>query len=456
MTTSALTAISPIDGRYHQKTKALQPLLSEYGLMKHRLMVEVEWLIALSDETGIPEVPSFSADAIDHLKSMVRNFSKDDAKTIKDIEQTTNHDVKAIEYFLKQQIQTHDELSAYQEFVHFACTSADINNLAYALMLKETRSNVIAPLLQQLSDAFKQQATQYADVAMLARTHGQAATPTTMGKEFANYASRFKKATALFNAATIEGKINGAVGNFNAHSVTYPDVDWPQFSQRFVEHLGLSYNGYTAQIEPHDYIASLFDSLVRANTILIDFNRDIWTYISLGYFSQKTVAGEVGSSTMPHKVNPIQFENSEGNLIFANAILRCLANELPTSRLQRDLVDSTLLRNIGVGVAHSLIAYQSTLAGVEKLAINKEKISDDLNNNWEVLGEAIQTIMRRYGIEQPYEKLKALTRGKKVDAEAIKEFVEDLALPNDAKAILLELTPNNYIGLADKLASKLE
>jgi adenylosuccinate lyase len=449
---TSLTAISPIDGRYARRTAKLGPILSEYGLFKARLQVEVQWLIALSHAKEINEVAPFSVNAEQFLISIVDNFDLEGAEQIKNIEKTTNHDVKAVEYYLKQQLDALPEVAAYKEFVHFACTSADINNLAYALMLKEVRQSVLMPQMQQIINDLSRLAKTYAAQPMLARTHGQAATPTTMGKEFANYVQRLRNVLEQFSTLPIRGKINGAVGNFNAHIVTYPNMDWPAFSEQFVTKLGLSYNAYTAQIEQHDYIAQLFNQLALFNTVLVDFNRDIWGYISLGYFKQKTIAGEIGSSTMPHKVNPIDFENAEGNCLFANAILQFLASELPTSRWQRDLVDSTLMRNMGVGIAHSDIAYQSCLRGVSKLEINPERLQADLDNNWEVLAEAIQTIMRRYDVAEPYEKLKALTRGKKVNSQVMREFVQTLEIPAEAKAQLLELTPENYIGLAASLA----
>lgn len=454
MELNALTAISPVDGRYSSKTSTLQPILSEYGLIRARLEVEIRWLIALAQNQDIKECPAMSDKALDFLESIVNNFTLEQAQQVKQIEKTTNHDVKAVEYFLKQQLDAIPEFAVYKEFVHFACTSADINNLAYGLMLKQAMGKVLLPMLEQVFSAINQLAKQHAHQAMLGRTHGQAATPTTMGKEMANFAARLQRTIEQVSNVAILGKMNGAVGNFNAHIIAYPEIDWPAFSQQFVEHLGLTYNHHTAQIENHDYIAHLFHNIVRFNTILIDFNRDIWGYISLGYFKQKTIDGEVGSSTMPHKVNPIDFENSEGNLLFANACMNFLAGQLPTSRWQRDLVDSTLMRNIGVGLAHSYIAYSSTLRGIDKLEINTEKLQHDLTNSWEVLAEPIQTIMRRYGVEEPYEKLKALTRGKKIDANTIKIFVEQLDIPEQAKEVLLQLTPEKYTGLAESLAKQ--
>jgi adenylosuccinate lyase len=452
MELNTLTALSPVDGRYFTKTSALQPLLSEFGLMKARLTIEIRWLIHLSNIVEIKELQPLSSTAIDFLQAIISNFDLDAAQQIKEIESTTNHDVKAVEYFLKQQLDSFPELAPYKEFTHFACTSADINNLSYALMLKETRSRVLLPVMSDLIKQIKNLAHTYAEQPMLARTHGQAATPTTMGKEMANYVARLERIYTQFCNLPIRGKMNGAVGNFNAHVITYPSVDWPKISDNFIEALEIEPNRYTAQIEQHDYIAQLFQAISLFNTILVDFNRDIWGYISLAYFKQKTIEGEVGSSTMPHKVNPIDFENSEGNLLFANAVLQFLAGQLPTSRWQRDLVDSTLMRNIGIGLAHSLLAYQSCLRGISKLELNTERLREDLNNNWEVLGEAIQTVMRRYGVPEPYEKLKALTRGKKINADDIKNFVNGLAIPDDAKNLLNQLTPETYIGLAAKLA----
>ncbi|MDT4288120.1 adenylosuccinate lyase [Methylomonas sp. MO1] len=449
-----LTAISPIDGRYAGKVDALRPIFSEYGLIRYRVKVEVRWLQALAAEAKIVEVPALSADAIAVLNGIVSNFSEADAQAVKDIEKTTNHDVKAVEYFLKEKIKGNAELHAVNEFIHFACTSEDINNLSYALMLKEGRSLILAEIDATI-DAIKKLALASADQPMLSRTHGQSATPTTVGKEFANVVARIQRQREQLAKVELLGKINGAVGNYNAHSVAYPDVDWAQFSQNFVESLGLAFNPYTIQIEPHDYMAEFFHALSRFNTILLDFDRDVWGYISLGYFKQKTVAGEVGSSTMPHKVNPIDFENSEGNLGLANAIFGFLADKLPVSRWQRDLTDSTVLRNIGVGIAHTSIAIQSTLKGISKLEINPALIDQDLDQNWEVLAEPIQTVMRRYGIEKPYEKLKELTRGNRVTGEGMRAFVEKLEIPTQAKAELLALTPHSYTGYAADLAKKI-
>jgi len=455
MDLTPLTAISPIDGRYGDKTEALRPLFSEYGLIRHRVLVEVRWLIALSEEPGIPELPPFSAHARHVLERIVEHFDEKDARRVKNIERTTNHDVKAVEYFLKEKIAGNTELEAAAEFIHFACTSEDINNLAYALMLREGRAQVILPLLDELIDALRELAHRHADQPMLSRTHGQTASPTTLGKEMANFAYRLKRQREQLTAVPMLGKINGAVGNFNAHMVAYPDVDWLAFAERFVTGLGLDWNPYTIQIEPHDYMAELFQALIRINNILIDFDRDVWGYISLGYFKQKTVAGEVGSSTMPHKVNPIDFENSEGNLGLANALFEHLAGKLPISRWQRDLTDSTVLRNLGVGFAHSVIAYQSTLKGISKLEANPQRLEEDLDAAWEVLAEAIQTVMRRYGIPEPYEKLKAFTRGKAIDRAALAGFVEGLNLPAAVKEQLLALTPRSYVGNAPEQARRI-
>ena len=451
-----LTNLSPIDGRYASKGDALRPLLSEFGLIRFRVEVEIKWLLALSEEPHIPEVPPFSAEAKRHLLLIADEFGVKDAERVKAIEATTNHDVKAVEYFLKERIQSVPELLAVSEFIHFACTSEDINNLAYALMVKTARAEVILPLMEQLVSSLKDRAIQYADEPMLSRTHGQPATPSTMGKEWANVVARLERQIAQFKGVPLLGKINGAVGNYNAHAVAYPEVNWPAFSERFVQSLGLNFNAYTTQIEPHDYLAELFHALIRFNTILIDFDRDIWGYISIGFFRQKTIAGEVGSSTMPHKVNPIDFENSEGNLGLANALLTHLAEKLPISRWQRDLTDSTVLRNIGVGLAYTVIAIESTLKGVSKLELNAEVLGQDLAANPEVLAEPIQTVMRRYGIEKPYEKLKELTRGQRIDAERLKVFIEQLELPQEAKQRLLALSPRSYTGYAETLAKKVE
>jgi adenylosuccinate lyase len=448
----SLFSLSPVDGRYADKVDALRPLLSEFGLMHFRVLVEVRWLQALSKEPAIPEVPEFSAAARQFLDNIAASFSTEHAQRIKAMEATTNHDVKAIEYFLKEQIANLPELTAVGEFIHFACTSEDINNLSYSLMLKTARDSVLLPEMAKIIDAVKTLAHAYADQPMLSRTHGQPATPTTVGKEFANVAARLQRQYERLAAVSLPGKINGAVGNYNAHVLAYPDVDWPAFAQRFVEALGLDFNPYTTQIEPHDGLAEFFHTLSRFNTVLLDFDRDVWGYISLGFFRQKTVAGEVGSSTMPHKVNPIDFENSEGNLGVANALMGHLAEKLPLSRWQRDLTDSTVLRNIGVGLAHTVIALQSTLKGLSKLQINSDALEADLKANWEVLAEPIQTVMRRYGIEKPYEKLKDLTRGQRLESEAIRGFIENLTLPREAKDRLLALTPRTYTGVAERLS----
>ncbi|SJM92612.1 adenylosuccinate lyase [Crenothrix polyspora] len=454
MTHFALTAISPIDGRYASKVADLQPIFSEYGLIRLRVTVEVRWLQALAKHTLITEVKAFSETANQLLDTIVTDFSEAEAQRVKDIEKTTNHDVKAMEYFLKEKIAGNAELEQVNEFIHFACTSEDINNLSYALMLKEGRE-VIATQISACIDAIKKIALETADQPMLSRTHGQSATPTTVGKEFANVAARMQRQYAQLHSVELLGKINGAVGNYNAHSVAYPDVDWEAFAKNFVESLGLTFNPYTIQIEPHDYIAEYFHALSRFNTILLDFDRDVWGYISLGYFKQRTVAGEVGSSTMPHKVNPIDFENSEGNLGLANALFGFLAEKLPVSRWQRDLTDSTVLRNIGVGIAHTSIAIQASLKGISKLQLNVEAIEADLDRNWEVLAEPIQTVMRRYGIEKPYEKLKDLTRGEKLTPEQMRVFINDLDIPVAAKTDLLTLSPRTYIGYAKKLANQI-
>lgn len=455
MELSALTAVSPIDGRYGDKCTALRPIFSEYGLLRFRVEVEVRWLQQLASHPGIPEVPAFSASANAALNDIVTNFNEEDAGRIKAIERTTNHDVKAVEYFLKEKVADNSELAAVSEFIHFACTSEDINNNSHGLMLKEARESVILPYCEKLVAEMKRLAEEYRDIPLLSRTHGQPASPTTMGKEMANVAYRLERQVKQIKAVEILGKINGAVGNYNAHISAYPDVDWHQLSEQFVTGLGLTWNPYTTQIEPHDYIAELFDAIARFNTILIDFDRDIWGYICLGHFKQRTIAGEIGSSTMPHKVNPIDFENSEGNLGLANALFDHLAAKLPVSRWQRDLTDSTVLRNLGVAVGYSLIAYQATLKGISKLEANVNNMAADLDSNWEVLAEPIQTVMRRYGIEKPYEKLKELTRGRRVDAEGMRQFIDTLALPDDVKVELKKLTPANYIGRAVKLVDEL-
>ena len=448
MQLESLTAISPIDGRYAAKTEPLREIFSEYGLIRHRVIVEVRWLQALSKNPEIVEVPIFSAAADSALNNIVTQFDPVQASRIKEIERTTNHDVKAVEYFLKEQVAGNSELNAVAEFIHFACTSEDINNLSHALMLKAGREQVLLPRVNEILQLITTLAHTQADTPMMSRTHGQPASPTTLGKEFANVAYRLQRQIKQIEAIELMGKMNGAVGNYNAHISAYPDCDWPAIARQFVESMGLVWNPYTTQIEPHDYIAELFDAQTRLNTILIDLSRDIWSYISIGYFKQRTIAGEVGSSTMPHKVNPIDFENAEGNLGIANAILHHLAQKLPISRWQRDLTDSTVLRNLGTGFGHVLIALDSLQRGLGKLEINANAMAADLDNNWEVLAEPIQTVMRRYGIDQPYEKLKALTRGQKIDAAAIREFVETLDLPDAAKRELIALTPASYIGNA--------
>jgi adenylosuccinate lyase len=452
---SALTAISPIDGRYGTKTERLRTVFSEYGLIRYRVMVEVRWLQHLAANNQITEVAAFSPEADAALNALVDNFTVEQALRIKEIERTTNHDVKAVEYLIKETIADNPELNAVSEFVHFACTSEDINNLSHALMLKEGRDQVMVPALQQIADTLTAMAHEFADVPMLSRTHGQTASPTTVGKEFANVAYRLKRQISLISAVPMLGKINGAVGNYNAHISAYPEIDWAQNAKQFIEQLDLELNPYTTQIEPHDYMAELFDGLARANTILIDFSRDIWGYISMGYFKQKTIAGEVGSSTMPHKVNPIDFENAEGNMGLANAIYGHLAAKLPVSRWQRDLTDSTVLRNMGVGLGYSMIACASLNKGMGKLQLNSERLAADLDASWEVLAEPIQTVMRRYGIEEPYEKLKALTRGNVMDQATIQAFIDALDMPEQAKTELKKLTPALYTGNAGQQAQDL-
>ncbi|MCP5122292.1 MAG: adenylosuccinate lyase [Pseudomonadales bacterium] len=448
MKLSALSAVSPIDGRYGSKTELLREVFSEYGLIKRRVLVEIRWLQCLAAHEGVPEVPSLSKAATRALNNIADKFSEVDARRIKDIEATTNHDVKAVEYFIKERFDGNRELKAIAEFVHFACTSEDINNLSHALMLRDGLRDVLLPAMNEIADQLASLARDSAAAAMLSRTHGQTASPTTMGKEIANVVARLRRQLEQLERVQFLGKINGAVGNYNAHLSAYPDVDWQANAEAFVTSLGLTWNPYTTQIEPHDYMAELFDALARYNTILIDFNRDIWGYISLGYFRQRTVAGEVGSSTMPHKVNPIDFENAEGNLGLANAVLQHMSAKLPVSRWQRDLTDSTVLRNMGVGAAYSLIAYQSALKGIGKLELNAARLAHDLADSWEVLAEPIQTVMRRYGIEKPYEKLKELTRGQDMTEEVIHEFVSRLDLPEQARKELLALTPAAYIGNA--------
>jgi adenylosuccinate lyase len=445
---NALTAISPLDGRYRNKSASLADYFSEYALIRYRVLVEVRWLQCLAANPGIPELANFNTEENTVLNELVDNFDLGDAEAVKTIESTTNHDVKAVEYFIKEKLQGNESLTNRLEFVHFACTSEDINNLAYALMLKEGRSSVMIPAMEQLITALADLATEFADQPMLSRTHGQPASPTTIGKEIANVVYRLRRQLTQFESTPILGKINGAVGNYNAHLCAYPFVDWSVTAQQFVESLGLDWNPFTTQIEPHDYIAETFDALCRFNTVLLDFDRDIWGYISLGYFKQRTVAGEVGSSTMPHKVNPIDFENSEGNLGLSNALMNHMSAKLPISRWQRDLTDSTVLRNIGTGFAYALIAYQATLKGVSKLELNRAAVDADIDQCWEVLAEPIQTVMRRYSVPEPYEKLKALTRGKGITESALREFVSKLDIPDDAKRELLALTPRNYTGNA--------
>ncbi len=448
MELDTLTALAPIDGRYADKTETLRPLLSEYGLIRHRVVVEVRWLQALAAEPQITEVPELSAEATDFLDGLIAGFNVEQARRIKQIEATTNHDVKAVEYFLKERLAEHAELAERAEFVHFACTSEDINNLAWACMLRATRDDVLLPALDRVIEQLRVLAHEHAELPMLSRTHGQTASPTTLGKEIANVVHRLREQRAHLAAVTPLGKINGAVGNFNAHQVAYPEVDWPAVSQRYVERLGLDWNPYTTQIEPHDWIAELFDAQNRINTVLLDLARDVWGYISLGYFGQRVVAGEVGSSTMPHKVNPIDFENAEGNLGVATALFEHLARKLPVSRWQRDLSDSTALRTISLGMGHVLIALRSLEKGLGKLEANPARLDADLQAAWEVLAEPIQTVMRRYGAEEPYEQLKALTRGRQIDEAAVRAFIDSLDLPEVAKAQLRELTPQTYIGNA--------
>ena len=455
MKLSNLTAISPVDGRYACKTEDLRSVFSEYALIKQRVLVEVCWLIFLAKNDDIKEIPTLSIEASTTLNSLYSNFSIQDATRIKEIEKTTNHDVKAVEYFIKEKISENNELLKISEFVHFACTSEDINNLSYALMLKNGRDDFLIPYGEKIILKISDLAREYADIPMLSHTHGQPASTTTVGKELANTAFRLKRQILQIKNISLLGKINGAVGNYNAHLVAYPDINWEANAEQFVNELGLDWNPFTTQIEPHDFIAELFNAICRFNNILIDFNRDIWGYISLGYFKQKTIAGEIGSSTMPHKVNPIDFENSEGNLGLANALFSHLAQKLPISRWQRDLTDSTVLRNMGVGFGYSQIAYKATIKGIDKLEINQQLISDELNYNWEILAEPIQTVMRRYGISEPYEKLKALTRGKNIDNILLLDFIESLEIPEEAKERLRTLSPSNYTGNAANQAKKI-
>lgn len=455
MELSALTAISPVDGRYGSKASELREFFSEYGLIKFRVTVEVRWLQKLAATAAITEVPALSDSANALLNSIVDNFSLADAQRVKDIERTTNHDVKAVEYLLKEKVANHAELAAVSEFIHFACTSEDINNLSHGLMLGAARDQVLLPLCDQLLSEIKTLAQKYKAIPMMARTHGQPASPTTLGKEMANVYMRLKRQREQIAKVELLGKINGAVGNYNAHLSAYPNLNWHQFAEEFVTSLGLSWNPYTTQIEPHDYIAELFDAIARFNTILLDFDRDVWGYIALGHFKQRTIAGEIGSSTMPHKVNPIDFENSEGNLGLANAIFQHLSSKLPVSRWQRDLTDSTVLRNLGVGFAYTVIAYHASLKGISKLEVNEANLLSELDQNWELLAEPVQTVMRKYGIEQPYEKLKELTRGKRITPQDLAVFIDKLELPEQVKTELKALRPDNYIGAAVELVDLL-
>jgi adenylosuccinate lyase len=452
MTPSALTALSPLDGRYAAKAEPLRQIFSEYGLIQRRVLVEVRWLIALSEKAQVIEVPALDVAARNHLLALANNFTLEDAQRVKDIERTTNHDVKAVEYFLKERIGAHAQLAPAMEFIHFACTSEDINNLSYALMLKDARERVLLPTMDKLLATLRQMAKAFASHSMLSRTHGQTATPTTLGKEIANVFARLKRQRKQLVEVELLGKFNGAVGNYNAHAIAYPEIDWPQLARQFVESLGLTFNPHTTQIEPHDGIAEISDVARRINTILIDFCRDVWGYISLGYFRQSVSAGETGSSTMPHKVNPIDFENAEGNFGIANALFAHFAEKLPISRWQRDLTDSTVLRTLGVAFGHMLVALDSLGRGLAKLSADPARLAADLDNSWEVLAEAVQTVMRRYGLPAPYEQLKALTRGQGISREALQQFVAGLDLPADAKQRLLALTPDSYIGLAEALA----
>ena len=455
MTLSALTALSPLDGRYAPKVAALRPLLSEFGLMHRRVQVEVEWFIALSD-AGLPEFAPLSEAARGYLRGLVARFAEADAQAIKDIEKTTNHDVKAVEYWIKSKFDGHTELQKASEFVHFACTSEDINNTSHGLMLKAARQEVLLPTIDGLIQTLRGMAHQMAALPMLSRTHGQTASPTTVGKEIANVVARLVNARERIAAVKLLAKMNGAVGNYNAHLSAYPEKDWEAFSQSVIENqLGLTFNPYTIQIEPHDYMAELFDAVTRTNTILIDWSRDVWGYISLGYFKQRTKAGEIGSSTMPHKVNPIDFENAEGNLGLANALLTHLSQKLPISRWQRDLTDSTVLRNMGVALGYAVLAYDSLARGLGKLEVNPTSLDGDLDAAWEVLAEPIQTVMRRYALPNPYERLKELTRGKTITREAIQTFVQSLEIPDADKQRLLAMTPGNYVGTAESLAKRI-
>jgi adenylosuccinate lyase len=456
MDLTALTALTPLDGRYRRTGDKLAPYFSEFGLIKYRVKVEIEWLKALAAEPAIAEVRPFSTAALAALDAVVAEFSLADAQAVKDHEKTTNHDVKAVEYFLKDKLAGNAEVTRVSEFIHFACTSEDINNLSHALMLRDARREVLLPAIHRLEARLSELAVDLADLPMLARTHGQPASPTTLGKEMANVVYRLRRGIDRFADVACQGKINGAVGNYNAHLSAYPDFDWEAFAWRFVERLGLGFNPYTIQIEPHDYMAELYDACARINTVLIDLDRDVWGYISLGYFKQKVKEGEVGSSTMPHKVNPIDFENSEGNLGLANALLRHLSEKLPISRWQRDLTDSTVLRNMGVALGYALLGYESLLRGLDKLEANPARLAEDLDHNWEVLAEPIQTVMRRYGLEKPYEQLKKLTRGQEgITRESLARFILDLAIPDDAKQRLLAMTPASYIGKGAELARRI-
>ena len=455
MTLSALTALSPLDGRYAAKVESLRIHFSEFGLIRNRIRVEIEWLKALAAATEMIECPAFSESTITHLDNIIANFSVADADAVKVIEARTNHDVKAMEYWLKDSLAGNPEVMRVSEFIHFGCTSEDINNASHALMLRDAVNGNLLPDLDRLIARLRELAHQLAELPMLARTHGQPATPTTLGKEMANIAARLMRARKQIAAVSLSAKFNGAVGNYNAHLAAYPDIDWESFNRRFIESLGLEFNPYTIQIEPHDAMAELFDAMARANTILIDTDRDIWQYISLGYFKQKLKDGEIGSSTMPHKVNPIDFENSEGNLGLANAILRHLAEKLPISRLQRDLTDSTVLRNMGVAFGYTLLAFDSTLRGLNKLEANPQRLAEDLDDAWEVLAEPVQTVMRRFGVPNPYEQLKELTRGKGIEKDALRQFIAKLPLPQADRQRLLEMTPSTYIGKAAELAKKI-
>ncbi len=452
MDTSALMALSPLDGRYQEKVTPLREIFSEYGLIRFRVIVEIRWLQTLAADAGLPDMPAFSAQTNKHLDSIIETFSPQDAARIKNIESSTNHDVKAVEYFIKEKISGNKELAALSEFIHFGCTSEDINNLAYALMLQTARQTCILPALDNLITLLRAFAHDNSQLAMLARTHGQAATPTTVGKEVANVIARLNRQREQLLAVNLLGKMNGASGNYNALAIAYPDINWQSVSEQFISKMGLTCNPYTTQIEPHDFMAELFSVMVRINNILIDYNRDTWGYISLHYFKQRSVANEVGSSTMPHKINPIDFENAEGNLGIANALFEHMISKLPVSRWQRDLSDSTVLRNIGVAFGHTLLAWQSSCKGIVKLEANQPMIESDLQQHWEILAEAIQTVMRRYHIDQPYEKLKALTRGKQINQQTLAEFIKELSLPDDVKKQLLALTPETYVGYAGKLA----